>query len=311
MKAEGWSNRAIGRELGIPESSIRYMLKQDKDELQYDPEDVAFSVTNRPPKTQTPKILVIDIETAPVLGSVWSLWNNNLSLNQINNDWYILSYCAKWYDEDEIFYKDKRNSWDTDDDTEILEEVWELMNQADFVLTQNGKRFDEKKLNARFIINGMKPPSSYRSIDTLEIAKRHFGFTSNKLAYMTDKLCKLYKKLDHGKFAGFELWKECLKGNPEAWDEMEEYNKYDVLSLQELYDVLRPWYKAHPNLSVYRDDYRVVCNCGNTEFNHVGYHYTNLGKYDKFSCTECGSERRGSVNLIPKEFRVKLQRNII
>ena len=41
MKAEGWSNRAIGRELGIPESSIRYFLKQ-QGELQYDPEDVAF-----------------------------------------------------------------------------------------------------------------------------------------------------------------------------------------------------------------------------------------------------------------------------
>lgn len=42
MKAEGWGNRAIGRELGIPESSIRYFLKQ-QGELQYDPEDVAFT----------------------------------------------------------------------------------------------------------------------------------------------------------------------------------------------------------------------------------------------------------------------------
>ena len=41
MKAEGWSNRAIGRELGIPESTIRYFLKQ-QGELQYEPEDVAF-----------------------------------------------------------------------------------------------------------------------------------------------------------------------------------------------------------------------------------------------------------------------------
>ncbi len=44
MKADGWSNRAIGRELGIPESSIRYFLKQ-QGELQYDPEDVAFKPT--------------------------------------------------------------------------------------------------------------------------------------------------------------------------------------------------------------------------------------------------------------------------
>jgi len=37
MKAEGWSNRAIGRELGIAESTIRYFLKQ-KVEVQHDPE---------------------------------------------------------------------------------------------------------------------------------------------------------------------------------------------------------------------------------------------------------------------------------
>ena len=49
------------------------------------------------------------------------------------------------------------------------------------------------------------------------IAKECFGFTSNKLEYMTDKLCKKYKKLKHGKYAGFELWKECLHGNMDAW----------------------------------------------------------------------------------------------
>lgn len=41
MHKEGWSNRAIGRELGVPESSIRYFLKQ-QGELQYEHEDVAF-----------------------------------------------------------------------------------------------------------------------------------------------------------------------------------------------------------------------------------------------------------------------------
>lgn len=38
---------------------------------------------------------------------------------------------------------------------------------------------------------------------------------------MTDKLCVKYKKLNHSKFPGMELWRECLKGNSEAWTEME------------------------------------------------------------------------------------------
>ena len=47
MKAEGWSNRAIGRELGIPETTIRDYVNgrtwSGEGKLQYDPEDVALS----------------------------------------------------------------------------------------------------------------------------------------------------------------------------------------------------------------------------------------------------------------------------
>jgi hypothetical protein len=57
---------------------------------------------------------------------------------------------------------------------------------------------------------------------------------------MTDKLCTTHKKKRHAKFPGFELWRECLAGNHEAWDEMREYNIDDVLSLEELYLVMRP-----------------------------------------------------------------------
>ena len=31
-----------------------------------------------------PKVLVFDIETAPMLGYVWGLWENNVALNQVH-----------------------------------------------------------------------------------------------------------------------------------------------------------------------------------------------------------------------------------
>ena len=34
-----------------------------------------------------PRILFFDIETAPMLGYMWSLWDQNLGLNQIKQDW--------------------------------------------------------------------------------------------------------------------------------------------------------------------------------------------------------------------------------
>lgn len=151
-------------------------------------------------KYTKPKLLFLDIETAPIEAHVWSLWDNNVSLNQITSDWSILSWAAKWQGSSKVIYEDVRNQKNKRDDSKILKQIWQLMDDADIIVGQNSKRFDVKKLNARFIINGMKPPSSYRQIDTMVQAKKMFGFTSNKLEYMTDKLCKKYKKLKHKKF---------------------------------------------------------------------------------------------------------------
>ena len=258
-----------------------------------------------------PKILVYDIETAPILGYVWGLWNNDIGLNQIESDWYILSWSAKWLGSDpkDIMYQDQRDAENIENDKELLEGIWKLLDEADIVITQNGKKFDQKKLNARFIINDMQPPSSYRHIDTRQIARKTFGFTSAKLEYMTDKLCVKYKKLKHAKFAGFSLWTECLKGNEEAWNEMEIYNKHDVLSLEELYGKMAPWDNTI-NFGAYTDSEIHVCKCGSVEFKKSGFHHTNAGRYQKYKCKACGHETRDLENLLPKATRKSLKRVI-
>lgn len=249
------------------------------------------------------KILVLDIETSPIIAHVWGLWDNNVSLNQIVADWHVLSWSAKWLGAKEVFYDDQRNEKNIADDKRLLKGIWKLLDEADIIIAQNGRKFDVKKLNARFILNGMKPPSSYKIIDTLEIARRRFGFTSNKLEYMSDKLCTKYKKLKHKKFPGHEMWTECLKGNKKAWKAMEKYNKYDVLSLEELYTKLAPWDST--NLSAYTDDGKHVCSCGSTKATKNGIKRLDSGHFRRYLC-ECGKEYRGKENLLNKEQRKNL-----
>lgn len=254
-----------------------------------------------------PKVLIFDIETAPILAYVWGLWENNVGLNQIKSDWYAISWSAKWLDSKTVMYKDQRHAPNIEDDKELLKDIWELLDKADIVVTQNGKSFDSKKLNARFVINGMQPPSSYRHIDTKILAKRHFSFTSNKLEYMTDKLCTKYKKLDHKEFPGFSLWSECMKGNQKAWREMEKYNKHDVLSLEELYKVLIAW-DSSINFNTYNEDHEVtVCTCGSKSFEKRGFFYNNGGKFQRFRCTACGNETRSRKNLLNSEKKATLR----
>lgn len=253
-------------------------------------------------KETSPKILVLDIETKYLLMGGWGLFNQNYSLEQIEEDWSILSYSAKWYDSDEVIYKDVSENTEY----ELLLGLHSLLNEADFVIAHNGRRFDVKKIRARFIAQGFLPHSPVRIIDTLEIAKKEFAFTSNKLMYLTNLLCKKNKKSSHAKFAGYLLWKEFVKGNPEAIQEMREYNQIDVVSLQELYDILAPWSSTLPVFDNYDD-----LPSTNSEWISDGFVYTNLGKYERFRNSETGQYRRGRKNLLTKEKRETILANII
>lgn len=252
------------------------------------------------------RILFIDIETAPLRAHLWSMWQHGVGLNQIESDWYMLSFTAKWADSDEIIYMDLRDSPGSEDDYQLLEKIWHLFDEADFVVGHNTKKFDVKKINARFLLNGFTRPSTFRHIDTLLIAKSLFGFTSNKLEYLTDKLCTTFKKSTHKKFPGHMLWVECLKGNPEAWEEMEEYNKFDVLSNQELYEIFMPWDSKLPNFDLYVD-----APLDMSEWVEDGFHTTNLGKYQRYRHVVTGQQRRGRKNLLSPEKRETLLANIV
>jgi isocitrate dehydrogenase kinase/phosphatase len=233
-----------------------------------------------------PKILILDVETAPILAAVWKLWDNSVGLNMIQEDWFIMSFAAKWMGSDDVIYRDCRKSYE--DDRQLLVELHMLLSEADFVVAHNGDKFDIKKINARLIMNGFPPPAPYKTIDTLKIAKKHFAFTSNKLEYLTGELCE-DKKLSHGKFPGYNLWRECLLGNKEAWEEMKEYNIMDVISLEELYIKLRPWYSVHPLVFTPEEPEDYICpKCGGTHVQKRGSYVSKTGiKYQRFQCQSC------------------------
>lgn len=293
---DGMSQRQIAKHLNVPRSTIGDYIRK----LGVVPYDSAPVETG-----QGPKILFIDIETSPIIAHVWRLFDQNVGLNQIEVDWSILSFAAKWKGSDEIIYMDTSDQSDYNDDSCLLDSLWRLLNEADIVVGQNSKRFDVKKINARFVLNGMPKPSSFRQIDTMLIAKAQFSFTSNKLEYMTDKLCVQFKKLTHSKFPGHTLWKECLDGNPEAWEDMRLYNEMDVYSLEELYDILSSWDTTLPNFDVYVDGILDM-----SEWEEDGYVFSQVGKYQRYRNIRTGVQRRSRVNLLSKEKRQSLLMNI-
>jgi len=256
-----------------------------------------------------PKILLLDIETSPLICYAFDLFDQNIALNQIIRDWYVMSWAAKWLGSppEEVMYADCRDN--IGDDYGLLSQIWQLIDEADIIIGQNSKRFDEKKLAARFILKGFPPPSSFRSVDTMLIARRVAKFTSTKLAYTTDKLCTKFKKLDHGKYAGFELWRACEAGDIDAWEEMKRYNMYDVLSLEEYYLKIRPYDRKHPNLNVFNPNLKNKCLCGSESFReHERPAFENNAIFARYICNNCGAEYKDKTNnLLSKIKRASLR----
>lgn len=253
------------------------------------------------------KILILDIETAPKLAYVFQFWNTNVGLNQTLSSTYIMSYAAKWLGKPGVAYSETR-----DENDEILcEQLAAYMDTADMVIAHNGSKFDIPIIRARCVLHGIKPWSPVKEIDTLKVAKREFRFDRNSLAYLAGYL-GVEEKGEHKDFPGFELWSECIKGNPAAWREMKKYNIQDVETLEEVYLKLRPWMTNHPNLGVGAELDRPVCpKCGSHHIQLRGYATTNVGKYHKYQCQDCGGWARARFTVYPKDKRKQLIVNAV
>lgn len=253
------------------------------------------------------KILILDIETAPKLAYVWRFWKENVSAKQVLSHGHIMSFSAKWLGATSVHYSENRRQ---DDDSEIAKELWGWLDQADVVVAHNGERFDLPQIMSRLIVHGIHPPSPYKIVDTVKVARKEFGFGSNSLEYLA-KVLGCTEKKSHKKFPGFELWVECMKGNEAAWKEMKDYNIQDVVTLEEIYFKMRPYIRNHPNAGVFSEEETCVCpKCGGGKLHWRGYTYTQVSKYRRFQCQDCGGWGRSRFTENSAEKRKNLLTNI-
>lgn len=241
------------------------------------------------------KILIIDIETSPMTGLIWGLWDQNINYKHIQKEGAILCYAAKWLGESKVYF----DSLNQSTPREMLRSAHALLTEADAVISFNGINFDIKHLNAQFLVNKMKPPAAFKNIDLLRVARSRFKFPSNKLDYIATRL-GLGQKVAH---EGMELWIKCMAGNKAAWGRMKKYNIQDVHLTEAVYKKLLPWIKNHPNINLFSD---IECcpSCGSGALQSRGTRVTVTGAYHRYQCLSCGSWATGT-KMIRKAVRIK------
>jgi hypothetical protein len=259
-------------------------------------------------KPRHAKILLLDIETLPIKCYAWDVWKQNIAPVQIIAERSMICWSAKWLFSTEIMSDCvtpeeilKR------DDKRICKSIWQLMEQADVIIGHNGKDFDVKILNTRFLINGFMPPSPYQIIDTLLQARSQFAFISNKLDFIGRLLVNKNKLA-----TDFRLWKRCDNGDQKALDYMVKYNKFDIVLLENAYLYLRPWMKSHPNMAILLDATDTVCTvCGSSDIVEIDDHPYNtmVSSFIAMRCNNCGATPHKRVNTLTKDQRKLLLAN--
>lgn len=232
------------------------------------------------------KILIYDLEITPTLGWVYGQWDTNVI--RVEQQPYLMSFSYRWYGTDEktvcralpdtqTYKLDPRN------DKLLVRELWELLNEADLVIAHNANRFDNKVAAAFFLQRGLYPPSPYKTIDTLQVAKRYFRFGSNSLNNLGEILGLGQKTQDtHG-----SLWYDCVLGDKDAWDKMKKYNDQDVNLLEKIYEKLRPWISNHPNMARIENKPDACPKCGSHRLIRKGQRTTNVSRYFRYKCKDC------------------------
>ncbi len=220
------------------------------------------------------KVLLFDIESSPNLAYVWGKYQQDVI--EFQSEWEMLSFSAKWLNGKSITL-----GRDTHSEKQLVTELHKLFNEADIIIGHNGDKFDIKKTNAKFLEFGLTPPSPYKTIDTLKIARRYFAFNSNRLGDLGQKL-GLGKKVHTG---GFQLWQGCMKNDPKSWYLMKKYNKQDVVLLEKIYLKFLPWIQNHPAL----EQGSGCPNCTSTNLQKRGYAVTRKHKYQRYQCQDCSA----------------------
>src|SRR5574343_1290338 len=112
---------------------------------------------------------------------------------------YIISFVASWEGEDRYY----GGICPDGNDLPILEQIRELLDEADGVIAHNNKRFDLPMIRTFMLRAGMPPLKPLRVYDTLAMAKKQFRFPHNSLDGIAAYLGMEERKKHH---EGIALW---------------------------------------------------------------------------------------------------------
>lgn len=286
--------RAAAKQLGVGKSTLSDSLREYYESVGEDGEG--------------PKILIIDIETAPAIAAAFGRHKVFLTQDHIISEGgVILCFGYKWLGDTEVTIRGLEGQSLLDcNDEQLVVDIWDLFEQADAIVAHNSKGFDFPMIQARVLYHNLPPLPHVKVIDTLLMAKKNFRLPNNKL----DSICA-FLGLDRKKNAGgIETWLQYMMGNGKAIDHMHDYCAMDVELLEKVYLRLRSFGHTGSefNAAHYYDGSTVRCHvCGSDNVERTGRDvFTAISKFEEVRCNSCGAVARTRQAVNSREERAAI-----
>lgn len=256
-------------------------------------------------KDSAPNIILFDLETLPNLQEVLKVWPQLDNFPGRTMKATVTSIICAGYK----YFGEKQthciNAWDfpawkkdVNNDKRLCEVLYDVLKDADCVITHNGKRFDWKFLNTRLVVNGLPPLHKIPHIDTCQLARSNLFLFSNRLDTLGEFLAGDHKM----KHEGWGLWVKTYNKDPKALKKMEKYCKQDVKLLEKVYKILRPFAGNIPNFNLWSEGEKSLCpSCGSKKIKSHGLRHTKTKSYRRYRCLDCLSFSK--VDLKGKNIR--------
>lgn len=230
------------------------------------------------------RVLFYDIETAPLLAYIWRPDDRYVNHDRLIHDSFMLCWSAKWQGDKRMHSGVLTSAEATaQDDGRVVQDLADLVREADVIVGHNADFFDSPMLNNRLLVLGLQPMGPKKSIDTCKLAKKHLRLAYRKLDYLGEIL-GLGKKIR----TDFALWEDCYHGDDKALARMLRYNRRDVILLEGVYDKLVPYVKGLPRLAEPDFDGQTACpHCGSVTLMKRGIHHTNVSSFQQWHCGDC------------------------
>lgn len=237
-----------------------------------------------------PKILFYDIETTPLKAYVWGLGKQVVRHNQLVDgfsQWGIICITYCWDDGKpaqciDWGYEQQNTAW-------CITEFDKIINQADYVIGKNNKRFDDKMLNAARMFAGLPGmPEWIKYTDDLEQQmRRYFRLPSHSLDYISDQLGLGGKiKME------FQDWVHIVEKDPiygkKCFNKMCKYGKKDVVDTRTIWNKLVEHFEPKFNVGTFLNRKLACKQCGSYDV-----HINKTGRvggqvrYREYNCNSC------------------------